>query len=203
MDTKKIRVITESGTEVERSKRQMITNWLNRCRRRSKPKSEKELSERIDEYLKWCSDNDVLPSIETLSASLAVTRQTLYRWCLGQHCSRSWQTICLQARQVVYGSTEQAGLSGEVNAPTAIFLLKNYGYSDQKTLDTLAMLQMNGYEPEVGESPRELYSRYARLYVLHSKDDADSENQTAVPDLSEEFMNIPDEPLTLPEWLGK
>ena len=202
MNTKKIKVITEDGTEIEQTKRRLITNWLNKCRRRTKPKSEKELSERIDEYMNWCSDNDILPSIELLSASLAVTRQTYYRWCIGQHCSKSWQQICIQARQVVYGSTEQAGLSGEVNAPTAIFLLKNFGYSDQKTLDTLAMLQMNGYEEEAGESPKELYSRYARLYVLRSKDDADPGNET-VPDLSAEFMNVPDEPSQLPEWLDR
>ena len=101
------------------------------------PRTDQELTQRIDEYFQHCIQNNSRPGIESLCLSLSTTRQSFWNWCNGSGGkSMEWQHQCLLARQVIISFLESAGLSGKLNPATNIFLLKNWaGYADTNNVE--------------------------------------------------------------------
>ena len=195
---KKLTVVTDADIEVEISRQKVIADYLSKCRELQIPKTEKELKERIESFFRFCSANNIIPSIELLSASLSTTRISFYRWCCGTYHSKEWQRICLAARQSIYANTEQCGLSGEISVPLSIFLLKAYGYSDETPLDILALRHMDVYGEEETEPPKAIYERYKTIYLENKSEQPDAD---ILSDLASQFMNVDDAEEKLPEWL--
>lgn len=101
------------------------------------PRDEVELAERITAYFQWCDANERLPGIEALSLSLGISRITFWRWCNGKtEQSPEWRRICENAKQYIITALETAAASNKINPALAIFMLKNFGYSDQEDFDT-------------------------------------------------------------------
>ena len=106
---------------------------------RGVPRDEAELSERIKAYFQWCEVSGNLPGIEALSLALGISRITFWRWCNGKtEQSPEWRRICENAKQYIVTALETAAARGEINPVYAIFLLKNYGYSDREDFETKA-----------------------------------------------------------------
>lgn len=92
----------------------------------TKPRTEKELQDRITAYFSFCADNDFKPGIESLALSLGVDRTTFWRWCNAENgVSAEWCNICKVARQGIVAFIEACANSGHLSPPIAIFSLKN------------------------------------------------------------------------------
>lgn len=112
------------------------------------PATVEELEQRINEYFSYCQEKNLRPGIETMCLALSVNRSTFWRWCNGERrvSDSRWTEICLRARQVVISFLECASLSGKLNPPTAIFLMKNWGgYSDNADIASTANQQVADY----------------------------------------------------------
>lgn len=112
---------------------------LNEIRKKAdrRPETVTELTQRIDDYFRFCADHQMRPGIEQLALCLGVSRQMYWRWCAGEK-GAEWQRICCQARQVVLAFLESASLSGHLNPATGIFLLKNWAnYTDSVAITAI------------------------------------------------------------------
>lgn len=100
------------------------------------PRTDEELTNRIDEYFQHCITTNHRPGIESLCLALSTTRQSFWNWCNGKsNKSQEWQEQCLQARQVIISFLESASTTGKINPATSIFLLKNWAnYSDSSNV---------------------------------------------------------------------
>ena len=188
---KTITIRTADGSEVEASKRSIITKTLNGYRHRQKPKNAAELEKRIAEYFQFCQDLDIVPSIEMLSAAIGTSRQSFFRWCNGQYTTADWQNICIRARQAVYASIETAGMEQEIPMPLAIFQMKSFGWSDSKPLD-----EMTGYAPEelAPVNPKALIADYRKQYGEIPDEDLTALGEAFIVDTEADTVE-------LPEWL--
>lgn len=101
------------------------------------PKTDNELSQRLDNYFAFCVERSMRPGIESLCLALGTSRQTFWSWCKGiGGKSYEWRQLCVNARQVIVSFIENAGLNGKLNPATFIFCLKNWaGYSDSPIQD--------------------------------------------------------------------
>ena len=193
MGSKKMIIRTLTGEEVEASKTRMILNQLSGYRRRKIAKTAEEFEKRVSEYFEWCTENEVLPTIEMLSAACGTTRTTIFRWSKGQYRDREWQRIAIAAIQAVRAATEVAGQEGILSPPIAIFTLKAHGWSDNKPLDELPGC---GADYDAPINPATLLESYKASYGIESDEDLEA--------LGDDFMKLPqDEPKTLPEWLNR
>ena len=105
---------------------------------KGKPKDISELKRRISDYFQFCVDHDFRCGIESISLSLGVTRVTFWNWCAGNGCSREWQEVCTNAKQIIITFLESITLSGRLSPPIAIFALKNWAdYKDVRSFDDL------------------------------------------------------------------
>lgn len=104
-----------------------------------KPKTVTELQQRIDDYFRFCAENNLRPGIESLSLSLGVSRQSFWNWCeIGKANVPQWRDTCLQARQLIIAFIEAASMAGRLNPATGIFALKNIaGYSDTYSFEAV------------------------------------------------------------------
>lgn len=198
MSSKKITIMTRDGNEVEQSKQAVINKALNSYRHRKKPKNIQELSARIDQYFKLCEELDLVPGLEALCAAIGTSRQSYHRWCRNEYCSQEWAEICRTAKQIIIAATEIATAEGTISAPCGIFSLKNFaGWHDARSLEQTDMLQGYGYDREPTESTTALLQAYRDFYAIENKTPDDA----TLSDLSAEVLNVPDDPITLPEWL--
>lgn len=104
-----------------------------------KPQDEDELEQRIKAFFEFCSRTCIRPGIESLALSLGVSRISFWNWC-NKQCGKSdrWVELCRYARQIILSFTEQALLTGHLNPPAGIFLMKNIGdYKDTVSFEEL------------------------------------------------------------------
>lgn len=192
MGSKKMIIRTLTGEEVEASKTRMILNQLSGYRRRKIVTSSAEFERRVSEFFAWCTENEVLPTIEALSSACGTTRQTIFRWSKGTYRGEDteYRRIATAAIQAVRAATEIAGQEGILSPPIAIFALKAHGWSDTKPLEDLA-----GYAPEeiAAVNPKALLADYKSEYGIESGEDLNT--------LADAFMDIKTETVELPEWL--
>ena len=86
------------------------------------------LQEKIDEYFKYCDENDQPYTISELALFLDTDRATLVRY--GEK-EQFYNTI-KKAKQKIESQFEKKALMGAYNPTIAIFLMKNnFGYVDR------------------------------------------------------------------------
>ena len=195
---KKLIIRTADGTEVEQDKMSVVMKTLNRWRHREKPKSLAELERRITEFFEFCEQMSIIPSVETCSTAIGVSRVSFNRWLHGQYCSSEWQRTIIMAHQAISAGIETATLEGRLHPATGIFALKAVSnWSDQRSLEAADALSGYGYDTEPGQAPQALLEAYKKRYAIANK----SCDDETLSDLTEEVLNVPDDPITLPEWL--
>lgn len=121
---------------IEPDKKREIVNDLMNLHSMGKPETDEDVRTRIEEYFKYCSISGVRPGVESLAVALGVSRQTLWRWRSGIHCSRERQEMTENAMALIASFVEQAMMQGGINVVCGIFLLKNwFGYENSVTYD--------------------------------------------------------------------
>lgn len=92
---------------------------------------EKQVSDRIEMYFKYCVENDRRPQVVGLCNWLGVTRETLNTWRNGEYRNNTHSDIVKRAYGVMEEMWTDYMLYGKVNPPTGIFLSKNwFNYKD-------------------------------------------------------------------------
>ena len=92
---------------------------------------EKQVSERIELYFKYCVENDRRPQVVGLCNWLGISRQTLNEWKNGEVRSSTHGDIVKRAYGVMEEMWTDYMLYGKVSPPTGIFLSKNwFNYKD-------------------------------------------------------------------------
>lgn len=107
-----------------------------------KPKTDVELTDRIDQYFKFCQNTGSRPGIESLCMALSITRTTLFNWNNGINCTPERQEIIIKAKAFIASFMEQAILRGKLNPASGIFLMKNWlNYKDTYSFEEAAETQ--------------------------------------------------------------
>ena len=103
------------------------------------------------------------------------------------------------AKQMLNATLETEAEEGTLPLPVAIFALKNTAaWSDTRPLEAYeALMGGYGYTEPIADSEA-LLSAYKALYIEDKSESPDDETLSA---LTEEVLNVPDDPITLPEWL--
>jgi hypothetical protein len=87
------------------------------------------IENRLTSYFRMCADYNVVPSVESMSLVLGVTRQSLNLW---EHDSASEAGAIIQrAKSVINSILVQSTMTGKVPFPYSIWLQKNhFSYCD-------------------------------------------------------------------------
>lgn len=126
----------EQLDSVEPSAVQEIVSSLKQLHDRGKPQSDAEVRQRIDDYFAFCEESSIRPGIESLSMALHVSRQSLYRWSVGEDCSTERAELIQSAKAVIAAFLEQCVLQGKISPPSGIFLMKNWlSYKDTLSIE--------------------------------------------------------------------
>lgn len=92
-----------------------------------------QIQSRLDEYFKACSEAGAVPTIESMSLALGVSRISLWKWANDDN-SEAGQIIA-RAREMINATIATATAGGKLNAIYSIWLQKNhFNYSDVSTL---------------------------------------------------------------------
>lgn len=131
--------------QLERIEKSFCADTIGKLRHisgKGKPKDNKELKERINEFFSFCEAEQIRPGIETLSLALGVSRMTLHNWSRQIGCDAERSEIINSARQAIIAFVEVAGMSGHLNPATWIFTMKNIAnWSDQISIETVTNQQ--------------------------------------------------------------
>ncbi len=120
-----------------------------------KPKTDAELTERIDQYFQFCQNTGNRPGIESLCMALSITRTTLFNWNNGINCTSERQEIIIKAKAFIASFMEQAILRGKLNPASGIFLMKNWlNYKDSYSFEEAT-------ETQAQEKPRQTAAEIA------------------------------------------
>jgi hypothetical protein len=115
---------------------QQIVHSLAQLHNLGKPKTDEEVSERIDQYFLFCEQSKLRPGIEGLCLALNISRKTLFRWNEGYDCSEYRSELIQSAKSFISAFIEAALQSGKVSPPSGIFLMKNWcGYKDSISIE--------------------------------------------------------------------
>lgn len=92
---------------------------------------EKQVSDRIEMYFKYCVENDRRPQVVGMANWLGISRQALNEWKNGEVRSATHGDIVKRAYGVMEEMWTDYMLYGKVSPPTGIFLSKNwFNYKD-------------------------------------------------------------------------
>ena len=139
------------------AKVQAITRSLRELYGQGRPKTNEEVQQRVNKYFEFCENSSIRPGIESLCCALHITRQTLYRWSNGIDCDKERQEIVGGAKSFISAFLEQASLSGQVNPPVGIFLMKNWlGYKDTLSIEQSMDMKPNEEKPLDAQGLRNL-----------------------------------------------
>lgn len=108
--------------------------------------SDQEVSDRIQEYFKYCIDKDIKPGVEGMAMALGINRRTLWAWETGElrsTVSSSRMDIIKKAKQFLALYLENLAQNGKINPVTAIFLFKNhFNYVDKQEFEIAPRSQL-------------------------------------------------------------
>ena len=93
-----------------------------------------QMQQRINDYFRICSEDDIKPSVSSLGLAFGISRITLFNWITGKTNTLS-NTTAINTLKRAYDSInsyyEHMLNNGKINPVSGIFLLKNnYGYQD-------------------------------------------------------------------------
>lgn len=101
---------------------------------RTRPESNEELRDRLNEYFQQCIDTGQIPTVEDMALSLGVCRATLWEWERNKNNFERAE-IMRQAKEVLAGIDAKLVSEGKIPQVTYIFRAKNYfGMKDQTTV---------------------------------------------------------------------
>lgn len=133
---------------------------LRQLNEMGRPKTDKEIAERIDEYFEFCQRTGVRPGIESLCLALHISRTTLFNWNAGINCSRERQEIVSHAKSFIAAFLEQCMTKGKISPPSGIFLMKNWlNYRDTISFEDATASQQTTDIPRA--SREEIAARHA------------------------------------------
>ncbi len=111
-------------------------NYIRDLGKQGIPKNAAELEARINDYFEFCKNAEMLPSIESLSLALSISRKTFWTWTQGKR-GAEFEEITTRAKQMLCAFLETSMYQNKINAPCAIFALKNIaGWSDTQKIET-------------------------------------------------------------------
>ena len=135
------------------SKREYAGNLLNALAKAyaMRPvQSNRELAERIEDYILYCSDNQVLPTVEGLALYCGYSRSTFFDWRSGRnHGFRdepepglTTSALVEKAYTLLQSFDADMAMNGRVSPVGYIFRAKaNWRYDDRATIE---IVQDNG-----------------------------------------------------------
>ena len=96
---------------------------------------EKQVEQRINQYLDHCIDYDVKPSVVGMSNWLGIDRTTLNAWKNGEYRNTTHYHMIKRVFSMLEEISVDYFQGGKVNPAAGIFLLKNhFGYKDVSDL---------------------------------------------------------------------
>lgn len=96
-----------------------------------------QVVERIDQYHRFCFDNDIKPDMSGMALAIGVNRSTLWKWENGVESNKpqAVRNALKKGRELNEYLMTQLMQNGKLNPVTAIFLLKNnHGFKDQQDI---------------------------------------------------------------------
>ena len=95
----------------------------------------KQVEQRINEYFRFCADNDRKPQMVGMANWLGVSRDTLQSWKRGEYRKETHSAIIQKAVSALEELWAEYMLNGKVNPASGIFIAKNwYNYSDTQQI---------------------------------------------------------------------
>lgn len=93
-----------------------------------------QMQQRINDYFRICSEDDIKPSVSSLGLAFGISRATMFNWLTGKTQTlsnkESFDTF-KKAYDQINSYYEHMLNNGKINPVSGIFLLKNnYGYQD-------------------------------------------------------------------------
>lgn len=94
-----------------------------------------QMQQRITDYFRICSEDDIKPSVSSLGLAFGISRITLFKWINGQApqalANNESRNTLKRAYDSINSYYEHMLNNGKINPVSGIFLLKNnYGYQD-------------------------------------------------------------------------
>ena len=92
------------------------------------------VKQRINEYLEYCIDRDMKPSVESMALAFGINRSTLWKWKEGveSNLPDESRNALKNGYNLMNQLLAQNMADGKINPVAAIFLLKNnHSYKDQ------------------------------------------------------------------------
>jgi len=91
------------------------------------------ISERLDLYFNTCAQSKFIPTVESMTLALGVSRQAVWKW-QQEECEAG--RLISRAKEYINSLLTTATLQGEVAFPYAIWLQKNhFQYSDTQKIE--------------------------------------------------------------------
>lgn len=90
-----------------------------------------KIKKQLKGFWQYCTDNEFIPTVETLCLYLDINRSTLHRW---EHSEDNLQlcNIIKNVKNRIFHTQKQLALRGKLNATVFIFNAKNnFGYVDK------------------------------------------------------------------------
>ena len=91
--------------------------------------------ERVNQFLQYCVERDMKPTVESMALAFNTNRMQLWRWKEGVDSGNIPESVRIEIRRgysLMNQLLSQAMANGKINPVAAIFLLKNnHGYKDQ------------------------------------------------------------------------
>ena len=110
---------------------------------------EKQVSDRIELYFKYCAENDRRPQVVGMCNWLGISRQTMNEWKNGVVRGATHGDIIKRAYGVMEEMWTDYMLYGKVSPPTGIFLSKNwFDYKDVADVVVTPNNQMQDLDAE-------------------------------------------------------
>ena len=127
------------------------------------PSKPQEVQKRLEDYFNHCQNASVIPSIESMSLYLGVTRKTLWRWANGNDCPFETSNIVRRAKDILSAIDAELVLTGKINPVSYIFRSKNF-YEMQDAV------QIQTAESEPVRDIDEIASRYENVVMVDASD---------------------------------
>lgn len=122
--------ITENNTASPAEIKDMIGNVLY-WYKRDIVKTDEECAERLNEFFRHVNETGEIPTVEKMCLALGTTRQTVYRWEMGE-LTQTRSDIIKKAKEILAAIDAELVSNNKIPQVTYIFRAKNFfGLSDK------------------------------------------------------------------------
>ena len=118
-----------------------------------------QVKQRINDYLKYCVDNDRKPNIKGLGNWLGVDATTVNSWKRGEYRASTHTPLIKKAVDIMEELWIDYMMNGKVNPSSGIFIGKNmFGYKD---VQDVVVTPNNPLQAD--SNPQDIAAKYAEL----------------------------------------